>query len=203
MKKTKKKINSEIDEWHRQIFHILFGVVLVGLLMFGFIDKGKILLLIIVGILISLLSRGTRLPIIYYFLEKFERKKDLEKFPGKGVIFYLVGSYLSLLLFSKDIALAAIMVLAFGDSISHAFGLHFGKIKHPLSSKKFLEGTIAGFLAGFIGAMVFLPWHEALFASLAAMIVEAIEIKIKANQVDDNISIPLVAGAVVWLIRFI
>ena len=93
------------------------------------------------------------------------------------------------------------MVLAFGDSISHMYGLHYGKIKHPLSNRKFLEGTIAGFIAGFIGAWTFLPWHEAFFASLIAMIVEAIEIKIGAEQVDDNLIIPVVAGAVVWVIR--
>ena len=41
------------------------------------------------------------------------------------------------------------MVLAFDDSISHLYGLHYGKTKHPLSRTKFLEGTIAGFIAGF------------------------------------------------------
>ena len=55
--------------------------------------------------------------------------------------------------------------------------------------------------AGFIGAFVFLPWYEAFFASLAAMIVEAIEVKIGTQQVDDNLLVPLVAGAVVLAIR--
>ena len=134
-------------------------------------------------------------------LQKFERKKDIEKFPGKGVIFYFIGVYTSLLFFSKDIAMASIMVLALGDSASHLYGIHYGKIKHPFSGKKFLEGTIAGFVAGFIGAFVFLPFIEAFFMSLSAMIVEAIEIKIGTQQVDDNLIIPFVAGAVVWIIR--
>lgn len=106
-----------------------------------------------------------------------------------------------MLLFPKEIAMASIMILALGDSVSHLYGLHYGKIKHPLSNAKFLEGTIAGFVAGFIGALIFLPWLEAFLASLAAMIVEAIEIKIGIGQVDDNLIIPIVAGTIVWAVR--
>ena len=97
--------------------------------------------------------------------------------------------------------MASIMILALGDSVSHLYGLHYGRIKHPLSSTKFFEGTIAGFIAGFIGALIFLPWLEAFLASLAAMAVEAIEIKIGAGQVDDNLIIPVVAGAAVLAVR--
>jgi dolichol kinase len=99
--------------------------------------------------------------------------------------------------------MASIMVLALGDSVSHLFGLHFGKTKHPLSKTKFLEGTIAGFVAGFIGALVFARWLEAFLASLAAMLIEAVEIKIGTQQVDDNLIVPLIAGGVIWVVRLI
>ena len=94
------------------------------------------------------------------------------------------------------------MVLAFGDSVSHLFGLHFGKTKTILSDTKMLEGTIAGFVAGFFGALVFVSPIEAFFASLAAMVAEAIEIKIKAERIDDNLIIPFIAGSAVWVIRY-
>ena len=190
-------------EWNRQIVHIFLGLGIVTLLMYGIIDNNIILLIILVGIIISLLSRKVKLPIINDLLQKFEREKDLERFPGKGIIYYFSGVYASLLFFSKDIVMASIMILALGDSISHIYGLHFGKIRHPFSKTKFLEGTIAGFVAGFFGALIFLPWHEAFFASLAAMVVEAIEVKIGAEQVDDNLIVPFVAGAAVYLIRLI
>lgn len=194
-----KKING--FEVNRQVFHILLGLIIVILLVYGFLSDKIILGLILVGILLSFLSRRIKVPIIYSLLHRFEREKEIKKFPGKGIIFYLIGIYISLLLFPREIAMASIMVLALGDSISHLYGLHYGKIKHPLSGTKFLEGTIAGFIAGFIGAFVFLPWHEAFFASLAAMIIEAIEIKIGTEQVDDNLLVPFVAGAAVWVIR--
>ena len=188
-------------EWNRQLFHIFLGIAIVLLLMFGFINKEIILLAIILGFILSYLSKKIKIPVIYSLLQKFERKKDLGRFPGKGTIFYFIGVYIALLLFPRDIAMASITVLALGDSVSHLFGLHYGRISHPLSSTKFLEGTVAGFAAGFLGALVFLPWQEAFFASLASMIVEAIEIKIGAEQVDDNLVIPFVAGGVIWLIR--
>ena len=188
-------------EWNRQLFHIFLGIAIVALLLYDFIDKKIILIIIIIGIILSYLSKTIRIPIIYDLLQKFERKEDIERFSGKGIIFYFIGAYAALLLFPKDIAMACIMVLALGDAVSHLYGLHYGKIKHPLSSEKFLEGTIAGFIAGFIGAFVFLPWWEAVLASLVAMIIEAVEIKIGTQQVDDNLIVPIVAGAVVWLVR--
>ena len=190
-------------EWNRQLFHILLGITIVLLLRYGFIDKNIILILAVIGLILSFLSRKARIPVIWELLEKFEREEELKKLPGKGVIFYFIGVYISLLLFEKEIAMASIMVLALGDSVSHLYGLHYGKIKHPLSKAKSLEGTIVGFAAGFLGALVFLPWLEAFFASLAAMIVEAIEVKIGAEQVDDNLIIPFVAGGVVWVVRSI
>lgn len=190
-------------ELKRQIFHILLGMAFVVLLMYGFISKEIIFAAIIAGIALSYLSKKTKVPIIYNLLETFERKDKIKDFPGKGIIFYFIGVFIALLLFPKDIAMASIMVLALGDSISHLFGLHFGKTKHPLSKTKLLEGTIAGFIAGFTGALFFLPWHEAFFASLIAMAVEAIEIKIGAQQVDDNLIVPFAAGAAVWLARMI
>lgn len=190
-------------ELNRQVFHILFGLAVVILLIYGFLNKEMILAFILIGIVLSILSKRHRIPVIHNLLQKFERENEIKKFPGKGMIFYLIGIYISLVLFSMEVAMASIMVLALGDSISHLYGLHYGKTKHPLSKTKFLEGTLAGFIAGFIGAFAFLPWHEAFFASLAAMIVEAIEIKIGYEQVDDNLVVPIVAGAAVWLIRFV
>jgi dolichol kinase len=44
---------------------------------------------------------------------------------------------------------------------------------------------------------MFLP---ALLASAAAMLVEAGEFRIGAHYVDDNVTIPLVAAVVLWVI---
>src|SRR3989344_2552421 len=188
-------------ELNRQLFHLLLGLGIVALLLYDVIDQQKIFFLVLAGFVLSYLSKRIKIPIIYELLNRFERKEDLKKLPGRGMIFYFIGCYIALW-FSKDIAMASIMVLALGDSIAPIFGRHYGKTKTFLSKTKFLEGTVAGFIGGFIGALVFLPWQESFFASLAAMIVETIGVNIGAKQVDDNIIVPFVAGATVWILRW-
>src|SRR3989344_3320278 len=120
-------------ELNRQLFHLFLGLAIVVLLLYGIIDRNSILSIIIIGVILSYLSSIMKVPVIYRLLLKFERKEDMDKFPGKGMVFYFIGCYLSLLLFSKDIAMASIMVLALGDSISHIFGVHYGRTKTFLS----------------------------------------------------------------------
>lgn len=190
-------------EFRRKAFHTIFGVLLVILLMFGIIGKIELVFLIIAVIMLSMLSKRYRLPIIYPMLTMFEREKNLKGFVAKGLLFYLIGALLVFMLFKLEIALASIMILAFGDSVSHIFGVKFGRTKHPFTDKKFLEGTVAGIIAGFFGALFFVQWHEALIASLLAMIAEGIEIKIGAEEIDDNLIIPIVAGAATWIMRLL
>ncbi len=146
-------------ELRRQLMHIFVGVFAVVLLHFEILSAWSVFLLIIVGILVSLLSKRTRLPFFSYFLDKFEREEDLQTFPGKGMIFLFIGILLVLKLFDKNIALAAIMILALGDSVSHIFGAQFGKLKNIINGdgKKLLEGTLAGTVMGFLGAVIFVP----------------------------------------------
>ena len=193
----------KIFELNRQLFHLFLGLIIVALLLYEIIDKKIMLFLALIGLVLSYSCKKAKIPAIYQLLKIFERKEDLKAFPGKGMIFYFIGCCVSLFLFSNEIAMASIMVLALGDSISHIFGLHYGKTKTFLSKTKFLEGTIAGFIAGFAGALMFLPWLEAFFASLSAMIIEAIEIKIGTKQINDNLIVPFAAGAAVWILRWI
>ena len=195
-----KKRNVEIK---RKFLHLILGILLVTLLMFGFIGALHVFILTIIVIIILLVNKRYKVPGMDWFLKNFERDENLKIFPGKGFIFYLIGSLLVLLLFPKEIALPAILVLAFADSIGHLFGMRFGRIRHPFVSTKFLEGWIVGLASGFIGALIFVPWHEALAASFFAMLVEGIEVKIGADEVDDNLIIPLVTATAISAVRFL
>ena len=93
------------------------------------------------------------------------------------------------------------MILTFGDSVSHLFGWHMGRKKHPLNCLKSIEGNIAGAITGFIGAIFFISPLPALLASFGAMTAEAVELKMNNKIVDDNIIVPLVAGTIIFLIR--
>lgn len=193
---TKKEIG-------RQIMHLAVGLGMAITYYYDILSPFAVFLGIIIGGLASFLCKRTHLPIFSFFLDHYEREEQKHQFPGRGMIFYFVGVLLVMQLFPKDIALASIMVLAFGDSVSHLFGERFGKIKNLFNgqSKKLLEGTLAGTVAGFFGAVIFVPVPEAFFGSLLAMIAEVIEIDLNGRPLDDNLIVPLVAGTAMVLLR--
>jgi|TARA_Y100000310_G_scaffold344824_2_gene459796 dolichol kinase len=182
-------------EIKRQVFHIFFGIFLVLLLHFDFVDYLFLLIFFIIGLILSLSSKNIKIPLIHNFLKTFDREKDLETFPGKGAIFYVLGAFIVVLFFPKDIALASIMILALGDSISRLIG-PYGYLQHPFHNKKFLEGAVAGIIAGFLGALFFVSWIPALIASTISMFLEGLDLRIKKFKIDDNLLIPVVAAAV-------
>ena len=184
-------------EIRRQLFHILFGAALVILLNFQIINDWFIFWLLASGIIVSWLSLRYRLPIIAWFLDRFERKQVR---PGKGAITYLIGILLALKLFPFRVALAAIAILAVGDGVSSLIG-PFGRIKTKLSDKKLFEGTFAGGLLGGAAALFFVAPFEAFLAAFIAMTFEAMEIRLNQKILNDNVIVPLVAGTVIVLLR--
>ena len=188
----------------RQIMHAGVGIVLATAYYFEILSSLAVFLGIVVGVLISLISkRSNKIPIFSWFLRNYERKEDRKNFPGKGLIFYFVGVLLVMQLFEKDIAIASILILALGDSVSHLFGAKFGQIKNIFNGdgKKLLEGTLAGTVMGFFGAVLFVSIPEAFFGSFAAMMFEVIKIDFNEKTLDDNIIVPLIAGTTMFLLR--
>jgi|SRR3989338_8627138 len=189
-------------EFRRQLFHVGIGLALVGLVYLEILTPFLLFLIIINGFLLSFLSKRIDLPLVSFFLDLVERPEQRRKFPGKGVLFMFIGSLLALQLFERQIALAAIMVLALGDSVSHLFGATFGKIKNIFNGngKKLLEGTLAGTVLGFLGALIFVPIPEAFMGSVAAMLAEVVKIDLNDTTLDDNLIVPLVAGTAMLLV---
>ncbi len=188
-------------EIKRKLFHLFFGVALVFLIYYDFLNIYSLGAFSIIAFLFFWLSKKIHIPPAEWILEKLERPGVRKSFPGKGSLFYLLGCEFSLLFFEKEVALACILILAFGDSIPNFVGMDFRKIRHPFSRKKFLEGTFAGIFISFLAASIFVSWYEALIASTVALIVEGIDLRIGLEKLDDNLVVPLSAGAVIWLMR--
>jgi len=187
-------------EIQRKNIHLLFGLTLVVLLHYNFITVVHLILLLVIAAALFLATKYQKIPFMDWILENFERPEVRKSFPGKGTLFYILGIVLSLLLFPKDIALASVIILAIGDSIPNLVGMQFRKIKHPFSNKKFLEGVFAGIVLSFLVAMIFVKWYEALIAATVAIFIESID---KRFEVDDNIIVPVIAGYVIMLIRWL
>ncbi len=188
-------------ELYRQLFHIAFGLALVALLQHGILNAYLLLVLLAIGLAVSYAAKHHRILFVHWFLDRCERTEDMKTFPGRSVILYVLGCLIALLVFEKDVAFAGMMVLVLGDSVSHLIGGYYGKHQHPLNRKKLLEGWLAGIAAGFLGALVFVRWQEALAASFVAMTLETVEWGVDRRILDDNLFLPLIAGVVMMLVR--
>lgn len=188
-------------EIRRQVAHILLGLGIIILVLF---DRNLalwlLLVLVVIGICTSLLHLRFKFKLSSWFLRIFEREEYKKKFPFKGALFFLIGSLLVLKIFSLNIALASIAILTFADSVSHITG-KFGTKRHFLDVNKNVEGTIFGIIAGTIAAAFFVSVIHAFLASAAAMIAEVLSLKLQEEEVDDNITIPLIAGTVIFLLQ--
>lgn len=190
-------------ELRRQLFHACLGIALTLLLFYGIFTATHLFVILVIGIILALLSKQYRIPIIAKFLDIFERDNVKTDLPGKGAIYFFVGALLAIKLFPMDIALASIMILALGDSISHIVGKNYGKTQLWINkhNDKLFEGTVAGIILGFFGAYGFVGPVLAFFGAAFAMTAELVEMKLGEAIIDDNILIPLVSGTVMLLLR--
>lgn len=191
--------NGGAFETKRQLVHGGLGVIVsafVYLAPANFVGPIIFAAVIMLFSLSFLARRGIYIPLVSEILDIFERKKDIRAFPLKGTIYFMMGALISVALYEKTIASAAIMILALGDSFSTLVGKPLGKTKHAHNSKKSVEGSLAGFVAAFAGALFLVSPKVALVGALSGMLVESFDLKIQGKTIDDNFSIPIICGAV-------
>jgi uncharacterized protein (TIGR00297 family) len=150
-----------------------------------------------------------------------------------GILLYPLSVLLLIAAFPErlDIVAAAWGVLAFGDGFATLIGLRMLRGKHakaaktaklrtntairtlPWNREKTVAGTLAFVLFGSAGAVVLAWWTRptvtpppplmfVLWAPVAAAAVAAVVETIPV-RLDDNISVPLSAAAVMWLASYI
>jgi uncharacterized protein (TIGR00297 family) len=127
-----------------------------------------------------------------------------------GVVFYPLAVLLLVLVFPHrpDIAAATWGILAAGDGMSCLLGRRFGRRRIPWNREKSLCGSVALFLCGGAAGAVLAWWcRPALsmppsmwfsigapfLAAFVAALVETVPIRL-----DDNLSVPGSAAAVLW-----
>jgi len=188
----------------RQIVHILLGIFVVFFMELGifhfigshiplyFLNEPSrvIFLLFLLGLIISIISLKRDIPFIACLLDEVGREEAIKELPGKGAIYGCLGIFIVVALFEEKIALASILILTFGDSISHIVGSSIGRIRYPFSSSKAIEGLFAGSVIGALSAALYVQILPAFVASFLTMGLEGID-KI---AIDDNLLIPLVAA---------
>jgi len=199
-------MNGNID-WHeirRKIFHILGGIVLATAIYYEILVAWMVLIIVGFGIILSVIYTLYDVPIINYFLNKFERKHLRKKFPGKGVIYLFLAVLFLMLMFEKNIVIAGILIWAFGDSLSAIVGKHYPNgTKHPLNDARIIEGTLAGIIVGGIAAAFFVNWIFAIIGATISMTIESLDWKIYRETFDDNFFVPIVGSFVIYFLTLV
>ncbi len=137
---------------------------------------------------------GKKMAVIYSITRKAASPSELYQLVLAPVYFAL-GIIITLLLFPAPANYAAIAVFALGDSSASIVGGAFSKTSLPFNKDKSVEGSAAGLLFAFLGALIFVSPLVALFGALVAMIVECLPL-----PVNDNLVIPLFTGLAFTLI---
>ncbi|MBY9008693.1 MAG: glycerol-3-phosphate acyltransferase [Candidatus Lokiarchaeota archaeon] len=133
------------------------------------------------------------------FTVKFKsifRKNEAKKFSSMTI--FLVATFISILLFEKNIAITALTFLIFGDIFSKIFGLAFGR--HKIFQKT-LEGTLAYFGCVLICGFVL---YNILEINLFIIIIGGITaplVELFSFQLNDNFTGSLISGSVMTVAR--
>ncbi len=127
------------------------------------------------------------------FIDSMLRSHEQE---GKltGATWVMIGAVISIILFSKPVAIIALIFMSIGDSAAGLIGQRYGK--HKIWNKSW-EGFFGGLFVCIIIGMNYslLPMTISLSGAVAAMVMEILPIPL-----DDNFKIPLGAGAIMMML---
>lgn len=183
-------------EFKRQVAHLLFGLAYSVTFAMGWMTPAISFALVVVALGASQFLKRRRT-----FVDKIvlllERKQQLLDLPLKGLIFFLLGASLTILLFEPTAALAGLLVLSITDSLGTLYGKYVGVAKIRWNPNKHMEGPILGGLAAWLALMSFLPFPPALLAAYLGAFLDTLTLKIGRFELDDNLIIPLASAALV------
>lgn len=115
-----------------------------------------------------------------------------------GASYILTTSTITIALFPKPIAIAAIVFIIIGDTAAALIGRRFGK--HRLIGKKTFEGSFACLVS--LAAVSFvipgLPTPVGLIGAFVATLAELL-----TGKIDDNFTVPISSGFVMLWIMYL
>jgi len=142
--------------------------------------------------LLRLLHSGTASLFQKYFFGRVLREEEKPTF--MGATYFIFSTILTILFFPKSIAIASIFILILSDTAAALIGKWIGRTG---IFGKTLEGSMAFFLTSLLIVWIS-PNVNRFSGSLAALGATLIEIL--PVGVNDNLTIPLVAGAIMFFV---
>ncbi len=184
-------------EIKRKIVHLATLIIPIG---YGLSSERVILSFLIpfflVYLSVDLLRRmNPHLALLFrkHFFGRVLRQEEEHHLMGST--YFLFASILTILLFPKPIAIASLLILILSDTAAALVGKAFGR--RPIF-RKTLEGALAFFFTSLLIVWIY-PGLDRVSGIIAALITTVIELL--PIPVDDNLTIPLVAGAIMFFGR--
>jgi dolichol kinase len=117
--------------------------------------------------------------------------REGEKRGFTGSTYFMCGTFFTILLFPREVAIVSLCVLVISDTCASVVGISIGRVK--LVGNKSLEGTLAFFVSAlavsYCGWVYFGLLPYLLF--VAAFVTTVMELFNKQLRCDDNILIPV------------
>lgn len=186
------------DEYIRKIIH-LFNLIIPFGYLYVINDKYIMVQILILLTIIFLFIDIARHRIVWVksiFNLLFNNMLRGHELKGHltGATWVMIGSLITIILFSKPVAVIALIFMSLGDTAAGLIGQRFGK--HKVGNKSW-EGFLAGLIICCIVAInfPFLPLKISLAGALVAMVMELLPIPL-----DDNFKIPLGSGAIMMML---
>ena len=187
------------EEIVRKFIHVGSGIVISVLYAISQRD------LLIVGLPFSLF--------IISFLEVLRFKgmvsvpflRDREKKKVGGHAFFILGAFISILLFDKQIAIASILMLAIGDAASGiALAAKRGTLDGGEAYKRRIKPPdvilVMFGVCFLVGYLTVDSSVTAIGGAIGATIADGMHLRVYGISIDDNLTIPLYAGFLMSLV---
>jgi dolichol kinase len=188
-------------ELARKLFHIIVGTVLAALFYYEVLTPLRFTVLLGGITLLFLLYTQVNIPLLHQFMFYVERKENVDYFPGIGAIFFVFGMTSAAWLFSKPVATAAILILAWGDGIAGIVG-PYGKLAY-INPKKTWEGLIVAVFSSVVVASFVIPAFYAFVAATFSMLIEGLDLTFNKWRINDNLIVPVLSGLVIVLVGMV
>jgi dolichol kinase len=112
-----------------------------------------------------------------------------------GASHVMIAVTLCILLYQREVAVAAMLFLTVSDALASLVGRALAR---PGQSGKSIAGSAAFLASASLLAIMCLPGRPlaALAGAVAATVAEAVPVRVGRVHVDDNLTVPIVSGAV-------
>ena len=176
-------------EIRRKIFHLVSLVIPLGYLM---LERETTLKAVAIAFSFVMTMELARLFIpkirnkVHPFFSSIMREAEEKKL--SGVTYMLIGAWITIYLFEKEVAIIALLLVSISDTAAAIVGTAYGKIH---LWQKTLEGSVAFFTV--TGVIMILASNLSLEQKLVGMITGTL-VELLPIPVNDNLSLPIVTA---------